>query len=229
MSSGYKIGKRTYQFQIPLFLVSLFAGITIANHFIEVPAIQTLSGELLQWGVICGLMITVYAMLVLILSHTRRIMRTGVAFKLKFRSVILLISFVIFALLASLDPVKLTGGDTFQLVYTRTVSIIGTGAGPAMHLIFAWAAIKKLQRVHDIETLIMLITFTVTIIAAGMTVGAYVWRPIVDVGAWVKTVPNMIGQRAAIAAAGMGAIALTLRALMWKEPGIIEVEAVQDD
>jgi cytochrome bd-type quinol oxidase subunit 2 len=222
MSSG--ITKRVYQFQVPLFLVSLFAGIVIAEHYLDVQALTAVKDEALQWGVIVTAFTTLFAYLILIVSNARRVGRTAIPARDRMRALILLVVTVIFCIAALMDPVKLTGGAAFNLLYSNTIPIANLGMIIGMHLVFTWAAIKKLQTIPDIETLIMLVFFTLEIFAEAMTVMPAVYPPIGDVGVWIKTVPNMVGQRAAIAAAGIGAIILGLRALVWKEPGLIELE-----
>lgn len=222
MSSG--LTKRVYQFQIPLFLVSAFAGIVIAEHYLDITALTALKDEALKWGIIVTAFTTLFAYVVLVLANVRRVGRAGVPFKDKMRSVILLVVAVIFCIAALADPVRLTGGKVFSLLYANTIPLANIGMVIGMHLVFTWAAIKKLQTIPDVETVIMLAFFTLEIFAEAMTIMPAVWPPIGGIGVWIKTVPNMVGQRAAIAAAGIGAIILSLRALVWKEPGLIELE-----
>lgn len=53
-----------------------------------------------------------------------------------------------------------------------------------------------------------------------------VWPPFYDIGTWIEGVPNTAAQRAMLATTGLGAIVLGIRALVGREPGMIEVEAV---
>lgn len=215
--------KRFYQFQIPVFIVSIIAGIIIAEHFLAPVELTIIKEELVRWGVICSLMALLYAHVVLILSRIRTITRKGISFKHKWRAIVLLAVTLFFVIIALTDP-RLTANPLFTLLFANTVALSYYGMALGHHILFTWAAIKKLQRIINVDTLIMLITFTVTVAAEGMTMMPALWHPIGDLGVWIKTVPNMIGQRSAVAAAGIGAIILGLRALIGKEPGIIEVE-----
>jgi len=226
---GIKITKRLYQFQIPLFLVSIFAGINIAEYFLNIDALTTIKNEALQWGVIITAFTTLFAYTILVSSNAKTVSRIRESMKNRVRSAILLIVIVIFCIAALMDPVKLTGGDTFNFLYSNIIVTLGFGMSLGTHIVFTWAAIKKLQRIPDIETAIMLICFTLEIFGDGMTMMPALWPAFALAQSWIKVVPNMIGQRAAVAAAGIGAIILGLRALVWKEPGIIEIEITPED
>jgi len=224
-----KITKRLYQFQIPLFLVSLFAGIAITEHFLNIAALTSVKNEALQWGVIITAFTTLFAYTVLVSANAKTISRTSAPIKDRVRSLVLLLVIAVFCIAAITDPVKLTGGDAFNFLYSNLIVTIGFGMALGTHIVFTWAAIKKLQRIPDIETVIMLICFTLEIFGDGMTMMPALWPALTSAQSWIKIVPNMIGQRAAIAAAGMGAVILGLRALVWKEPGIIELEITPED
>ena len=224
-----KITKRLYQFQIPLFLVSLFAGIAIAEYFLNIGALTSVKNEVLQWGVIITAFTTLFAYVVLVSSNAKTIARASAPMKNRVRSLILLVVIAVFCIAALMDPVKLTGGETFNFLYANIITTIGFGMSLGTHIVFTWAAIKKLQKIPDIETLIMLICFTLEIFGDGMTMMPALLPAFSSAQSWIKLIPNMIGQRAAIAAAGMGAVILGLRALVWKEPGIIELEITPED
>jgi len=70
---GIKITKRLYQFQIPLFLVSIFAGINIAEYFLNIDALTTIKNEALQWGVIITAFTTLFAYTILVSSNAKTV------------------------------------------------------------------------------------------------------------------------------------------------------------
>jgi L-alanine-DL-glutamate epimerase-like enolase superfamily enzyme len=45
-----------------------------------------------------------------------------------------------------------------------------------------------------------------------------------DIGIWIYMVPDRTARNAATAAAAIGAVVLALRALIGKEPGLVEME-----
>ncbi|MEM2922391.1 MAG: hypothetical protein QXF26_08770 [Candidatus Bathyarchaeia archaeon] len=224
MSSSKKLTKRVYQFQIPLFLVSVIAGIIIAEYFTMIPTLTALKDELTLWGTIVAAFTLMFAFTVLLWSNIRRSVRRGERLRDRVRSLVLLAIFIVFSIVALSDPVKLTGSEMFSLLYTNTIGLASYGMLIGMHLVFTWAAIKKMQVLPNIETFIMFVFFVFEIFAEAMTVMPALWSPFGDIGVWIKTVPNMVGQRAAVAAAGIGGVILALRALVWREPGLIELE-----
>lgn len=221
--------KRLYQFQLPLLIISFSAGIIIAQYFFKDATLDLLQKETVRWGTIVTALIAAFAYVSLILSNARRISGKNVETKNKVRSIVFLLTLAIFAILGLSDPVKLTGGNNYNMLYTTVIAVGSVGLWVIADPMLIWASIKRLLRINNIETLIMLITFTIEIAAEGMTMVPALYSPVGDVGVWVKTVPNMIGQRAAVAAAGVGAVILGLRALVWREPGLVEVQMQQED
>jgi len=51
-----------------------------------------------------------------------------------------------------------------------------------------------------------------------------IYPPLYEVGTWIEQVVNGSVQRAALGAAGVGTLILGIRALVGKEPGLIEME-----
>jgi len=223
-----KLTKRLYQFQFPLLVITVSAGIIIAQYYIKDTTLNYLQSETIRWGTIVTALIAVFAYVSLILANVRRIGNKNVETKNKVRSITFLITLAIFALLAFSDPVKLTGGANYNMLYTTVIAVGSIGLWVIADPMLIWASIKRLMRINNIETLIMLITFVIEIAAEGMTMVPAMYSPVGDVGVWVKSVPNMIGQRAAVAAAGVGGVILALRAIIWKEPGLVEVELQEE-
>jgi nucleoside recognition membrane protein YjiH len=78
----------------------------------------------------------------------------------------------------------------------------------------------------SIEASLLFIGFVLSVLR--MTpLYVYLCPPLMPIGMWIATVPGTVTMRAAYLAMGISAVVLTARALVWKEPGLIEVEAVQ--
>jgi hypothetical protein len=56
------------------------------------------------------------------------------------------------------------------------------------------------------------------------TLLVYFWPPFYDVGVWIETVIATTVIRAFVTAAAVGTVVLTIRALVGREPGLIELE-----
>lgn len=58
----------------------------------------------------------------------------------------------------------------------------------------------------------------------GTTLLTYIWPPFYDIGVWIETVVATSVIRAFTTAMSVGTIVLVIRALVGKEPGLIELE-----
>ncbi|MEM2921703.1 MAG: hypothetical protein QXF26_05230 [Candidatus Bathyarchaeia archaeon] len=99
------ISKRTYQRQIPLFLISLIAAILIIEYFaVPYQPLKALKDELTLWGVILTAMTLLYAQVTLLLGHIRRVVERKEVRRQIIESGIFIASFLFFAALALSHP-----------------------------------------------------------------------------------------------------------------------------
>ena len=114
------ISKRTYQRQIPLFLISLIAALFIVEYF--APPYQPLvllKDELTLWGVILSAMTILYAQTTLLLGHLRRVVERREPRRQIIESGIFLGSFLLFMVIALSHPATIYG-PVFQLLFLGT-------------------------------------------------------------------------------------------------------------
>lgn len=220
------LSKLFYQRTIPTFIVSIVAGIFIVEYFLpENPPLVTLTTELTLWGTIIYSCSLLYGIIILVMLMIRRAetRRSG-----KFtgtRAVIMsatcLGTIVVFTLIA-----LVTGSTTnpdFQFWYTYVVAYAAGG------FYSAWVHHPynsyRYFRFSSIESSLMFITWLFISFRELSSIVA-IWPPFYDIGTWIEGVPNTAAQRAMLATTGLGAIVLGVRAIVGKEPGMIEVEAV---
>jgi hypothetical protein len=211
--------KRIYQRQAPIFLTSVLAGILVIRYFFEYLPLENLASTLLNWGNIVTAFTILYSFTTLILMHLNQIRKSQPGKRRSiFKSVLIVV---------------------FIIIYLAVGLIYGTGKGPYNELIIGtvgfisgvyameWAAHYftpyRALRITSPETAVLFLCFIITTLRE-MTVISFLFPGVEPLGDWVAAVPAMAVNRAALAAAGVGTLVLGIRALVGREPGIIEME-----
>jgi hypothetical protein len=219
------MSKRIYQFTIPLYIVSVVSGLLIADYFLTVPALSDFSGQVGKWGSILSAFAIIYASVVLTATRIQTLAARKTQ-KDVIRSVVYLITFFGFAALALSNTSLLTSSDEFIAVYAPTMSQVGMMvwvSGPSYN---NWMRMRKLSRIQSLEALVLWV-FSILRGMYGLTVITANAPIVFEIGDWARTVPYAAVQQAASAAAGVGGILLGVRALVGKEPGLVEMEITE--
>jgi hypothetical protein len=220
------ISKLLYQRRIPTFLVSIVAGIFIVEYFLpyNVP-LADLTKELTLWGTILYSCSLLYGITILVMTMIRRAIRRRSGKFTGFRAVAMsatcLGTAVVFTILA-----LATGGTTsttFRFWYTYIIAYAAGG------FYSAWVHHPynsyRYFRFTSIASSMMFIAW-LFISFRELSFFVALWPTFYDIGTWIETVPNTAAQRAMLATTGLGAIVIGIRAILGREPGMIEVEAV---
>ncbi|MCJ7608835.1 hypothetical protein MUP00_04095 [Candidatus Bathyarchaeota archaeon] len=217
------ISRRSYQRQIPLILVSAIATIIIVYYF--VPALPTahpyklVYDELLQWGPITSSFITLFGYLTMVVNHGRRVMNAQ-RNRTSYLSAILLGATVTFLILG----IALPGGFA-GIQYTTLYKYLVMYAGAGMYS--AWIHhpynCYRYFRFTSAYSALFFLTW-LFVVFRELPVFVAIYPPLYEVGTWIEQVVNGSVQRAALGAAGVGTLILGIRALVGKEPGLIEME-----
>jgi len=219
MSTG--ISRRVYQRLIPLFIVSVFAGISLIVYFVTPSAAsKAVSGEILQWGVVLSTVTMIYASITIMVMHTRRLAERKETTRMLFNSSVMVGSFVMVMAIGLFAP----GGLTSELLEAVTTYIFGyIYAGILTDWAYHPYTSYRRFRLISAESTVMFITFLFTVLR-NMTAVVVAVPGIAVIGDWIAAVPAMATMRAALAAAGIGQLVLGIRALAQREPGLIELE-----
>ena len=219
------MSKRVYQFTIPLYIVSVVSGLLIADYFLVIPALSDFSNQISKWGSILSAFAIIYASVVL--TATRfQVLAARKSRKEVIRSVVYLFTFIAFFALALTDTTLLTSSNQFLDVYSPTMSQVGMMVWVSGPTYSSWMRMRKLSRIQSLEALVLWISSVITGMY-GLTVITANAPIVFTVGDWVRTVPYQAVQQAASAAAGVGGILLGVRALVGKEPGLVEMEITE--
>jgi hypothetical protein len=219
------MSKRTYQRQIPLFIVSVVGAIFIAEYFTGNPEAKVaspltpLTAELSLWGTIIYAFTLLFGYVGLLRYQARRVQQRKTT-RLAVLGGTCIGAATIFTILGIVSPGGITGSQ-YQLWYTYIVAYAGGG------MYTAWVHHPynsyRYFRLTSIESATMFLCW-ILICLRELSMFVAIWEPFYAIGTWVEGVPNTAVQRAALAAYGVGAIVLALRALVWKEPGLVEME-----
>jgi len=214
------MSRRLYQRQVPVFLVSVLTTIIVMEYFVvRYPPLTAVKDELLLWGAITYSFVMLFGYTMLVLSHARQVME-----RKRGRSVYLsgikLGALGAFLLLGLLSPGG-ADGSQYRTLYAYIVGYAGAG------MYSAWVHhpynVYRFFRLTSIQSTIMFLTW-LFLVFRELSVIVAVYPPLYDIGTWIEAVPNAAAQRAALAAAGVGTLILGVRAIVGKEPGLIEME-----
>jgi hypothetical protein len=215
------MSKRLYQFQIPLFIVSFLTGLLIIQYFFSWKPLDDVAKGLNVWSSLVTGMTLLYASFVLTLMNIRTVMRRR-SFKEVFRSASYL-GFLVVMLALGFSSPQLTSGTLFRNVYTPITALIGACVWFNSETGLIWASIQRLSVINSFDVALLWITAIITALR-NLTAITAVYPPINDLGIWIYMVPDRTARNAATAAAAIGAVVLALRALIGKEPGLVEME-----
>lgn len=218
----YVISKRIYQFQIPLFLVSFIVGILIVEYFTAYAPFTSVKAELQNWASIIGSLAILYASILVTASSIRTVIRRKMSRREVLKSVVFLCSLAFFLIYGMSDP-RLISGTKFLLVYNLTMGVMGSMVWVNANTWACWAGIHSLSRIRSIEALTVWFV-TLLMLLGGMTGLVALWPRLNDIYIWIMMYGDPAARLAAVAAAGVGGIILGIRAIIGKEPGLVEVE-----
>jgi uncharacterized membrane protein len=218
------MSRRIYQRQIPLFLIAVLAGIFIVEYFlVPIGPLTALKDELLAWGVNMSAVAILFGQIMLILWHGRVLMARKETPRRLFESGVFAAGFIAFGLLALSDP-RTISGDLFTMLYLAFVMKFSQGIGSC-----GWPAqvnaVFRMFKVTSLETLTISTVYVVTWLRylTAFTAFVPIIIPVVD---WIITVPHAAAQRAGLIGAAVGAIVIGIRALVGREPGLMEYEVM---
>jgi hypothetical protein len=219
---GTLFTKRLYQRNFPLALVSVIILIICINRFgAPNPVTSTLNSAVLQWSVIISAVAMLYGQIVLFLMRSRRLITKKGNKKSLFNDATFFGTFVIvFALGAALPGGQ--SNPTYANIF-QTITLIETGIISLRCVYHVWTSFRVFSRVSSAESIAFMIAWFITSLRE-LTSAVAIMPQLTPMADWLLMVPNMAVTRTIIAAAGIGSIVLGIRALVGREPGLIELE-----
>jgi len=218
--------RRLYQRLIPLVILSAFSGLLIVQYFVPAgTALDDVRKNLLSINSTVMLMTQLFGLTTLVMWRTRMaIRRTGGRMNI-FSSFVFLVFFIFFIALGLLDPEKLHGGATYSLVYQATVGALGYSATGFKFVNHSFWTFRLFASVSTVESATLFLTWLLTYLRE-LSVATLIFPPFALVGDWIEMFPFAAASRALLLSTAVGACVIAARALLGREPGLIDMEMV---
>jgi len=217
--------KRLYQRDIPIFITSFVIAVLLIQYFVAFQPVDVVRGAILSWANIISLMIWLFASVVLIMVHTRRVSAGSKGSRRDyFESIIILGTFLFFVVIALSDPANLDRNYVYTLIYAQFAGdiFVATEAVAVTHTAYnIWK--RVCQSRFTPEILVLVFVFIAMWLRDIIFVTFYVPQAKMF-GDWLEAVPYLTVNRAITLTTAIGTLIVAVRALVGKEPGIIEME-----
>lgn len=219
-----RLSKRLYQRSLPLFLTAIITAIFIVQYIIlPQSSLDFVKTELTNWGILIATCAMFVSVIILLLMHFHKVTR---GIKAKERLTVLysgtaIVSFFTYMILGSLWPGGVNS-STYTSIYVNTIAPIAIAMN-ALQLFYTTRAAYRAFRAYTLEAFVMFISAVLWLLR-GMPVGAVLWSWLLPIADWITTAPSAAGTRGGTIAAAIGGLILAIRALIGKEPGLIEAE-----
>ena len=219
------MSRRIYRRLIPAFFVSFLIGVGIADYYVSYPPLNGLQNEIIREGTMISLFIGVVATVYLVWMNLLQIY-TNVTGKRNnkalFSACVFIAVYVIFCALALSTP-QLTSGVVYTLVFTTIFGYLTTAFFANSSIWASWMVIVKVGSMQTLEGFVLLFAVLVKI-AITPTVFYALYPPLLQVSVWLQQVPDAGVMRSVLGCAAIGSVILALRALVNKEPSLMEIE-----
>jgi hypothetical protein len=223
-----KVGftSRLLRRNLPLFIVSLLTGIGLVIYFgpstgaSADPTFVAVSKQMTVWGVILASFAFMYGFISILILHIRRLYLRKESRTRIWSSIVLLGGFIVVMALIPSNPAGVSGPAIAALtMFPLTYILDGIRFDWVFHPYMSF----RMFRITSLESGLMLLSFSITCLRNLPLVTA-IWPPIIPIGDWISYVPQNASMRAAVACTGISGVMLGLRAIIWREPGLIELE-----
>ena len=218
------ISKTSYQRTIPIFIIAVVAGLFIVEYFlVPIDALAQVKDEFLAWGVTMSTVAIIFGQVMLLTRYLRLLSsarKSGATVNL-LDSVVFFAAFLIFGIVGLSDP-QTTSGPTFTILYMTFVMKYAQGVGST-----GWPAqvnaVFRVFKITSLETLTIAAVYIIVWLRYLTLVSFYI-PGIFEVENYIKLVIHPSAQRAGLIGSAVGALIIGVRALVGREPGLMEYE-----
>jgi hypothetical protein len=179
------------------------------------------NSELLQWGTVASGFVMLFGYLTLLANHGRRVMESQRS-RTSYVSGLLLGVIAVFVILGLALPGGYSGAN-YTTLYQYLIMYAGAG------LYSAWIHhpynCYRYFRFTSTYSAIFFITW-LFVIFRDIPIIVAIAPPTYNIATWIEQVVAASANWTALGVAGVGTLVLGVRALIGKEPGLMEMEAV---
>ena len=215
------MSKRVYQRSLPTVILSIVALVLVVEYFsAPYEPLMSLTDMLLRWGVIVSVCMTLFGFAIITLNHVRVLIRAERT-RATYRSSVMMITLISFLIVGLGFPGDVSSAQ-FSALYAATVIAIMVALEGMGGLYQLWIPYRML-RFRSLEAALLITTFLLAVLW-NTPHAAVTFPPFVTIGEWLGNVPHTAASRGAVLCAAVGATILGIRALLGREPGLIELE-----
>lgn len=217
------MSRRLYQRQIPLYLVSVIAGLFIVEYFFGNQPTNPLTiakNELTLWSTVIYGFVLLYSFIFLIMGQVRTVAREKGPKRIR-NSLVCIGAIIFFYTLSYVFP-RGPSDPSYQTMYLFLVTYAAAARSVPWSLGGAYCCYRYL-RLTSLEATVLTVAALFTMFR-GTTVLTLIWPPFYGIGVWIESVLATSVIMAFVTAAAIGTIVLTIRGIAGREPGLIELE-----
>lgn len=220
--------RRLYQRTLPLFIMSAIAAVLIIQYFAPAGTVfDPARTNILAIVSTVTATIQLYALVTLLLWRARVVVRRQGNMTNIFSSFVFFAWFIFLVglWLFDHDPVKMSSGTTYLAIYAATVGILSTSASGIKFVHHIFWTFRLFASAATLESGILFVTWLLTYLRE-MSLGILIWPGFAPIGDWISLFPYTAASRSLLLATGVGACIIAARAIVFKEPGLIDAEMV---
>jgi hypothetical protein len=214
--------KRFYQRIIPLAITSIVILIGIVQYFgVKNQPMTILNSSANEWATIIAVIALLYGQFSLLLWRSRRLVLRKATKRQLFDDAVFIGTFLIVTMLAIILPGNESNPTFLKILETLTLTEIGIISLRGIYQVIT--VFKIFPQFSSLESWVFFTTWFIASMRE-LSVVATIFPQINWIGNWLWTVPTKAITQTFIAAAGIASIVLGVRALLGREPGLIEME-----
>lgn len=209
---------------LPMVILSIVAFVLVVQYYgAPYKPVSDLKTVLLRWGVVIGTVMGFYGGILILVRHARVLVKAERT-RGTYRSSIVIASFISFVAVALAYPGNVSSAQ-FNSLRTFTQAAIAIGLN-AMGGLYQYFVAYRTLRVRNIYSALIVISFV--LVALWNTPHAVLIFPgLVVIGQWLGNVPHTAASMGATICAAIAATIMGIRALVGREPGLIELEVTE--
>jgi len=223
--------RRVYQRTIPLVIMSAISVWLIVDYFLPVDpvtkknAIAPVSQNLLAINSTVMLMTQLFGTVTLLLWRARNAIRRTGNKKNVFSSIMFMGWYIFYLVLGFVDPSKLNTGTTYTLFFQASVGVLSLSAAGVKFLHHTFWTFRLFASVATYESATLFIVWAIVFLR-NMSLGILIAPPLAFLGDWIEVYAFAAASRALLLSTAVGACIIAARAIVFKEPGLIDMEMV---
>lgn len=196
--------------QLPILVTFVAAFIIVVQYYVHVPALTTLSAELLRWNVVFAAYALILGIGGIVRLHWGRVSRRAPEM---LYSIICLVTLAMFLVVGA---VQTTRGPLYQWLWDSILLPV-EATSYATTFFFITSAAYRAFRVKTGYSAVLMIAAILMMLRIGMFAAIMPFTP--DVAAWVWDIPTTAGMRAVVIGSALSLVGNSIRVIIGLERG----------